>query len=98
MQTNIWNPKSKEPGSSRHLIVTVEQLFKSREGHFPRLALFLRTFKFQKLIRRINVDEAHNIYTAGLPHHGLDAFCPAWGRLGELKALLPSSIFFRSLR
>ncbi len=91
-QTNVWNPKTKDPGHTRHLIVTVEQLFKSREGHFPRLALLLRNQTFQKLIRRINVDEAHNIHTSGLPHYGLEAFCPAWGRLGKLKALLPSSI------
>jgi len=69
--------------------VTVEQLFKSREGHLPRLYLLLRHHHFQRHITRINVDEVHNIYTAGLSLYGLDAFRPAWGRLDELKAILP---------
>ena len=70
----------------------MEQLFKSREGHLPRLALLLRNHSFQKHVTRVVVDKAHNIYTAGLPHYGLDAFCPAWGCLGELQAILPSSV------
>jgi superfamily II DNA helicase RecQ len=70
----------------------VEQLFKSREGHLPRLALLLRNRAYQKHIARVIVDEAHNIYTAGLPHYGLDAFRPAWGRLDELRAILPASV------
>ncbi|KAH8981064.1 P-loop containing nucleoside triphosphate hydrolase protein [Lactarius akahatsu] len=88
---NIWNNGKRTPGTARVLIVTVEQLFKSREGHLPRLALLLRNRSFQKHLARIVVDEAHNIYTAGLPHYGLDAFCPAWGRLDELRAIFPAS-------
>ncbi|KAH9029568.1 P-loop containing nucleoside triphosphate hydrolase protein [Lactarius hengduanensis] len=38
---NIWNNGKRTPGTARVLIVTVEQLFKSREGHLPRLALLL---------------------------------------------------------
>jgi superfamily II DNA helicase RecQ len=72
--------------------VTVEQLFKSREGHLPHLAILLRNHSFQKHVACVIVDEAHNIYTAGLPHYGLDTFRPAWGRLGELRAILPSSV------
>ena len=72
--------------------MTVEQLFKSREGHLPRLAIFLRNQYFQRHIVRIVVDEAHNIYTAGLPLYGLDAFRPAWGRLDEIKAILPRHV------
>lgn len=63
-----------------------------REGHFPRLAIFVCNLQFQKHIARVIVDEAHNIHTAGLPHYGLDAFRPAWGRLDELKAILPRSV------
>ena len=37
------------------------------------------------------VDEAHNIHTAGLAHYGLDAFRPAWGKLDEIKAILPQT-------
>ena len=72
--------------------MTVEQLFESRQGRLPRLAIFLRKQHFQPYIRRIVVNEAHNIYTAGLPHYGLNAFRPAWGRLGELKIILPRRV------
>jgi hypothetical protein len=51
--------------------------------------MLVRNPYFQKKVIRINVGEAHNIYTAGLPRHGLNAFCPAWGRLDELKILFP---------
>ena len=87
----MFNLKIKKPGLARHLIVTVEQLFKSREGHLPRLANLLRNHHFQKRVIRVIVDEAHNIHTAGLSHYGLDAFRPAWGRLDEIKAILPQT-------
>lgn len=54
--------------------------------------MFVRNLRFQKHIARVVVDEAHNVHTAGLPHYGLDAFRPAWGRLDELKAILPRSV------
>jgi superfamily II DNA helicase RecQ len=88
VKDDVWNQKTRTPGRAWQLIVTVEQLFKSREGHLPRLAIFLRKQHFQRYVVRIVVDEAHNIHTAGLPLYGLDAFRPAWGRLGELKAIL----------
>ncbi|KIJ05208.1 hypothetical protein PAXINDRAFT_93756, partial [Paxillus involutus ATCC 200175] len=43
------------------------------------------------------VDEAHNIHTAGLSHHGEDAFRPAYGRLGDFRILLPKGIPFQAL-
>ncbi|KAH9069630.1 P-loop containing nucleoside triphosphate hydrolase protein [Lactarius deliciosus] len=89
---NVWDGKERCPGRARLLIVTVEQLFKSREGHFSRLALLVRNLWFQKHVVRMFVDEAHNVYTAGLSLYGLDAFRPAWGRLDELKAILPRSV------
>ncbi|KAI9463684.1 P-loop containing nucleoside triphosphate hydrolase protein [Lactarius psammicola] len=89
---NVWNYKRRTLGQARLLIVTVEQLFKSREGHLPRLAILLRNQSFQRHIVRVVVDEAHNIHTAGLSHYGLDAFRPAWGRLDELKAILPRAV------
>lgn len=69
--------------------MTVEQLFKSREGHLPHLAVFLRNQRFQRYVVRIVVNEAHNIHTASLPCYGLEVFHPAWGRLDELRAILP---------
>ena len=69
-------------------------------GHFPRLAQLLRqdpSRSFAKKICRIHVDEAHNIYTAGLPHHGEEAFRPAYGRLSEFRAILPDRVPFQAL-
>lgn len=91
-QEHIHNLVTRTPGTARHIIATVEQLFKSPEGHFPRLAALVRNKLFQRRIKRIHVDEAHFIHTAGLGHHGGKAFRPAWAQLDELKALLPQSI------
>ena len=52
----------------------------------------LRNAAFQKYIARINVDEAHSIYTAGQDLHGLKAFWPAWGQVADLRGLLNESI------
>jgi superfamily II DNA helicase RecQ len=77
--------------------VTVEQLFKSPAGHFARLGFLIRRTKgFQHRIKRVNVDEAHCIHTAGLPLYGLPAFRPAWGMLDELKALLPTTVIWKA--
>ncbi|KAF8989364.1 hypothetical protein BDQ17DRAFT_1256900, partial [Cyathus striatus] len=35
-------------------------------------------------IKHVHIDEAHSIFTIGLPHYGLHVFCPAWGCFGEL--------------
>ena len=51
---------------------------------------------FQRRIKRINVDEAHFIHTAGLPLYGLNAFRPAWGILDELKALLSDDVIWKA--
>lgn len=56
----------------------------SNAGHLPRLArLVAGDRQFVKLIRRVHVDEAHFIYTAGFKHYGLPAYRSAWGQLGE---------------
>jgi superfamily II DNA helicase RecQ len=84
-------------GRARHLIVTVEQLFKSSAGHFARLGHLIRNNRiFQRQLIRINVDEAHSIHTAGIPLYGLPAFRPAWGKLDELKALLSNKIRWKA--
>ena len=54
--------------------------------------MLVRNLRFQKHVVRVIVDEAHNIHTAGLAQHGLDAFRPAWGRLDELRAILPHGV------
>ncbi|KAF8233987.1 hypothetical protein L208DRAFT_1264260, partial [Tricholoma matsutake] len=95
--THIHNIKTQMPGMSRHIIATVEQLFKTPKGHLPHLAILVCNQHFQKRLKRIHVDEAHFIYLAGLPCHGNTAFRPAWGRLDELKALLPHGIPWQAL-
>lgn len=95
--THIHNIKTRMPGTSRHIIATVEQLFKTPEGHLPRLAILVRNQHFQKRLKHVHVDEAHFIYLAALPRHGNAAFRPAWGRLDELKALLPHGIPWQAM-
>lgn len=52
----------------------------------PRLGeLLCKQPAFQKHVKRVNIDEAHFIYTAGEKLYGAPAFCPAWGLLGNLK-------------
>jgi superfamily II DNA helicase RecQ len=76
-----------QDGKYTIIIVQPEQL-QSFEGHLPRLAQALRNRHFVKLIRRVYVDEAHTIYTSGIPLYGLPAFRPAWGSLGQLRLAL----------
>ncbi|KAG2737040.1 P-loop containing nucleoside triphosphate hydrolase protein, partial [Suillus brevipes Sb2] len=62
---SLW--QSIRTGKFNHLIVSPEQLFVFN-GHLPRLARLIRQDGlFVKRIKRVHVDEAHNIYTAGLP-------------------------------
>ncbi|KAF8265910.1 hypothetical protein EI94DRAFT_1702138 [Lactarius quietus] len=88
---NVWDKRKHSPGHAWLIIVTVKLFFKSCEGHFPHLALLICDLQFQKHITCVIVNKAYNIHTAGLPHYGLDAFCPAWGRLDELKAIIPQN-------
>ncbi|KAJ7819602.1 hypothetical protein B0H14DRAFT_2600531 [Mycena olivaceomarginata] len=60
-------------GHFQHLIVQPEQL-KSFKGHLLQLTRLLNDPNFVKTIARVHVDEAHFIYTAGLPLYGLPAF------------------------
>ena len=46
-QTNVYDSKRRVPGEARYLIVTVEQLFRARKGHFPRLYVLLCDQCFQ---------------------------------------------------
>ena len=67
-------------------------------GHLPRLARLLAENRhFSKLIRRVHVDEAHFIYTAGLKHYGLNAFRSAWGQLGEFRIKIGKQVPVQAL-
>lgn len=91
-QENVYNPKTDTIGKFRHLLVTVEQLFKDPSGHFSKLGRIIRNIKYQKHILRVNVDEAHHIRTAGEALYNVKAFRPAWGQLDEFKVLLPRKV------
>lgn len=67
-------------------------------GHMPRLArLVSQDRRFNQLIRRLHIDEAHFTYSAGLDHYGLPAFRPAWGRLGEFRIKLSKKVTVQAL-
>ncbi|KIK79985.1 hypothetical protein PAXRUDRAFT_159850, partial [Paxillus rubicundulus Ve08.2h10] len=53
--------------------------------------------KFASKISCVHIDEAYNVYTAGLPHHGEEAFWPAYSCLGEFQIILPKGTPFQAL-
>ncbi|KAI9459623.1 P-loop containing nucleoside triphosphate hydrolase protein, partial [Boletus coccyginus] len=70
----LW--QSIKSGQYQHLIVSPEQLG-MLNGHLPGLAtLICKDQAFMSQICLVHVDEAHNIFTASLPHHGEAAFRP----------------------
>ncbi|KII95827.1 hypothetical protein PLICRDRAFT_26163 [Plicaturopsis crispa FD-325 SS-3] len=85
-----------ESGKYPLLIVSPEQLG-MLDGHLPRLALLLNKPRFVANIKRVHVDEAHTIYTAGISKHGEPAFRPAWGTLDVLRILLQRGTPFQLL-
>jgi superfamily II DNA helicase RecQ len=91
------NIQSIRAGKYEHLIVSPEQL-SMFNGHLPRLArLIHQDGAFVKRIKRVHIDEAHNIYTAGLAHHGEEAFRPSYGKLGQFRVLLNKDTTFQAL-
>lgn len=82
--------QSVQTGEFTVLIIQPEQL-QPFEGHLPRLARILRNSRLSKLVKRVHIDEAHTIYTGGIPLYGQPAFRPAWAALGELRLLLPKN-------
>ncbi|KII92674.1 hypothetical protein PLICRDRAFT_172734 [Plicaturopsis crispa FD-325 SS-3] len=88
--------KDVESGKYPLLIVSPEQLG-MLDGHLPRLALLLNKPRFVANIKRVHVDEAHTIYTAGISKHGEPAFRPAWGTLDVLRILLQRGTPFQLL-
>lgn len=63
----------------------------------PKLGQLIRTPAFSKKIKQVNIDEAHFIYTAGIEKYGLPPFRPAWGKLDEVRSLLPKTIPFLAM-
>lgn len=66
-------------------------------GHLPRLARLVQDRSFVKLIKRVFVDEAHFIHSAGTSQYGLPAFREAWGRLGEFRIKLGTKVPIQAL-
>ena len=83
-------------GKYPHLIVQPEQFF-AFKGHLPRLANLLQGHSFRERVKRLFVDEAHNIATSGLPRDGQEAFRPAWAKLNEVRLRLPKAISVQAL-
>lgn len=67
-------------------------------GHMSRLArMIAKDSQFTEKIAVLHIDEAHFIYSAGLPHYGLPAFRSAWARLGELRIKLRKGLPVQAL-
>ncbi|KAH9977437.1 hypothetical protein BJV77DRAFT_922272, partial [Russula vinacea] len=60
------------------LIIQPEQL-QPFGGHLPHLAHVLRNSQLSKLVKHVHIDEAHMIYTGGIPLYSQLAFRSAWG-------------------
>ena len=93
-QTNIHNGQMYmlHAGTSQHFIITAEQLFKSPEGYFTKLAALLCEHSFCHRIAHVNINEIHFTHFAGQEHFGISSFRPAWGRLSELRLRLPKTV------
>ncbi|KAI4527998.1 hypothetical protein K525DRAFT_263669 [Schizophyllum commune Loenen D] len=81
--------KAQRSGTARVILVTPEQFFTCNAGHLSTFGQMIRKPQFLRRLHCVVVDEAHFPHTVGLPHYGLDAFRPSYGRLGELKVRLP---------
>ncbi|KII90888.1 hypothetical protein PLICRDRAFT_158307 [Plicaturopsis crispa FD-325 SS-3] len=90
----LW--KNIREGMYSLLIISPEQLF-MHDGHLPRMAHLLSDQRFVSLVKRVHVDEAHTIYTAGISKHGEPAYRPAWGQIGNLRVLLQKGTPFQLL-
>jgi superfamily II DNA helicase RecQ len=63
------------------------------DGHYSKFATLLRKpdRKFVSRVARLQLDEAQNIYTAGIPKHNQPAFRPAYGNFDALRLLFPKT-------
>lgn len=67
-------------------------------GHLPCFTQLLQqNCIFTQCIKSVYIDEAHNIHTTGLPHHGKEGFQPVYGKLRELCMLLCKGTMFYTL-
>jgi superfamily II DNA helicase RecQ len=78
------------------MITQPEQLHRW-EGHITRLGSLLSRRVFRNSIQHVFVDEAHCIYSDGMPHYGLPPFRRAWSELGELRIKLKKDTSFHAL-
>ncbi|EIW75800.1 P-loop containing nucleoside triphosphate hydrolase protein [Coniophora puteana RWD-64-598 SS2] len=86
----LWNDIAR--GVYQNILVAPEQFFRFK-GHIPRLAsLIMRVQSFSKNVGHLLVDEGHSIHTTGFVRKGEKApFRPAYSRLNEVRAAIPSS-------
>ncbi|KAG2058724.1 hypothetical protein BDR06DRAFT_875580 [Suillus hirtellus] len=69
---SLW--ESIHAGKFAHLIILPEQLSMFNDHLLCLARLFQQNCTFTQRIKCVHIDEAHNIYTAGLLHHGEEAF------------------------
>ncbi len=65
-----------------------EQFQTSHQSNNTRLAETVELKSFRTRVKRIHVDEAHFILTAGVSRNGIPPFRPAWGTLNEVRSRL----------
>jgi len=69
----------------------MEQL-RTHDGHMGKFARLIRKDrKFVSRVKRIAMDEAHTIYTAGISKHNKPAHRPAYGYFDTIRLLFPRS-------
>ncbi|KAK7442230.1 hypothetical protein VKT23_016200 [Stygiomarasmius scandens] len=89
----IFDPVSKQVGWAEVLIVTAEQLFRSKSDHLSHMGDLIRTNTFfQRKIGLQVIDEIHETWFSGIGHYGLEPFRPSWGKLSEIQRRLPINI------
>ena len=79
-------------GHFQNIIATMESIRK-HDGRFGKFALILRNRdrKFVNRIKRLQIDEAQTIYTAGIAKHNQPSFRPAYGKFDVIRLLLPKT-------
>jgi superfamily II DNA helicase RecQ len=84
-------------GDYINIITTMEQL-KTHDGHLGKFVrLVCKDRKFVSRVKRISIDDAHMIYTAGVPKHNRPAHRPAYGYFDTARLLFQKSTLVLAL-
>ena len=85
-------PQALKKSAYNAIIVSPEQFFcDPTSGATPKLLGLLRTsHAFLSSIKRVYVDEGHEIFFSGIERHGIPAFRPSYGMLDKILPKLSS--------